>query len=223
MKKVENLKKELPDIKGAIFDLDGTLLDSTWVWDQVDVEFLGKRGFEVPKDYAQEIAHMGADRAAKYTIERFGLNETVDDIVAEWFHMVKDKYACEVQCKENALQCVEKLYKMGIKIAIATASDIVLFEETLKRTGLDKYIFSIVMVKEVKRGKAFPDVYLESARRLGTKPNQTIVFEDIVAGICGANRGGFTTVAVYEKRSEKDLDVIKGEADFYINSFSELL
>ncbi len=223
MNKIEILKSELVNIRGAIFDLDGTLLDSTWVWDRVDVEFLGKRGFEVPKDYADKIAHMDADRSARYTIERFGLNETVDEVVSEWFDMVKDKYAYEVQCKENAVQCVKSLYNMGVKIAIATASDLVLFEETLKRTGLDKYISSIVMVKEVERGKAFPDVYLEAARRLGTEPKQTIVFEDIVAGICGAKKGGFKTVAVYEKRSEKDLDKIKRECEFYINSFTELL
>ena len=211
------------DMKSAIFDLDGTLLDSMWVWDQVDLDFLGKRGFDVPDDYTKAIAHMDAHSTARYTIERFGLNETIDNIVDEWFEMAKDKYSNEVICKPGAYEYVEKLHNRGVKIAIATSSDKVLFEKTLERTGLSKYIDAIVMVKEVGKGKSHPDVYLEAARRLGVNPCETVVYEDILAGILGAKKGGFRTAAVYEQRSNEDEKEILRECDYYIDNFTELV
>lgn len=211
------------EMQGAIFDLDGTLFDSMWVWDQVDLDFLGKRGFEVPDDYTKAIAHMDAHRTARYTIDRFELNEDIDDIVNEWFEMAKDKYAHDVICKQGAYEYVEKLHNQGVKIAVATSSDKVLFEKTLERTGLNKFIDAVVMVKEVSKGKSHPDVYLEAARRLGTNPCDTVVYEDILAGILGAKKGGFKTAAVYEERSKEDEKEILKECDYYIDSFINLL
>lgn len=76
--------------KGLIFDLDGTIIDSSWVWDMVDIKFLGDRGFQVPEDYVETISPMGAENAAVYTIERFGLyKERPEDLVREWFDMAK--------------------------------------------------------------------------------------------------------------------------------------
>ena len=80
-----NKEKFRLDMQGAIFDLDGTLFDSMWVWNQVDLDFLGKRGFEVHDDYTKAIAHMDAHRTARLTIDRFGLSEDIVDIVNEWF------------------------------------------------------------------------------------------------------------------------------------------
>lgn len=82
--------------KGAIFDMDGTLLDSMWVWRQIDVDFLGRRGFEVPPDYLEMITPMGYCRAAEYTIERFGLNEKPEDLIQEWYGMAAEAYAKKV-------------------------------------------------------------------------------------------------------------------------------
>ena len=114
----------LNEIKGAIFDLDGTLLDSSWVWDKVDVRFLGERGFEVPADYVDAISPLGAKRAAVYTIERFGLyDENPDEIVREWIEMAKQEYANEVICKPLAKEYLENLHRRGIKMAVATSSD----------------------------------------------------------------------------------------------------
>lgn len=160
-----NKEKFRLDMQGAIFDLDGTLFDSMWVWNQVDLDFLGKRGFEVPDDYTKAIAHMDAHRTARYTIDRFGLSEDIDDIVNEWFEMAK----------------------------------------------------------EVNKGKSHPDVYLEAARRLGTNPCDTVVYEDILAGILGAKKGGFKTAAVYEERSKEDEKEILKECDYYIDSFINFL
>ena len=99
-----NRENWLKNIEGAVFDLDGTLLDSSWVWEKVDEKFLGDRGFQVPDDYVDEISPLGAERAAVYTIERFGLNEDKDDIVRKWIEMAKKEYATEIgraSCRER--------------------------------------------------------------------------------------------------------------------------
>ena len=88
-------------IEGVIFDLDGTLLDSTWVWSQIDTDFLKKRGFEVPKEYSTAIMAMGIEEVAKYTIKRFLLQETKEDVIAEWDAMARDAYAHDVKLKKG--------------------------------------------------------------------------------------------------------------------------
>ena len=214
----------LDKIKGAIFDLDGTVLDSAWVWDRVDVDFLGSRGFNVPDDYVEAIAPMGAERAAVYTIERFGLwEENPDEIVREWFDMARKEYAKDIICKPYVKEYIEMLYRNGIQLAVATSSDRELFMSTLEREGILDMFSSIVTVKEVKRGKGFPDVYLEAARQLHVNPKECVVFEDILAGVSGAKAGGFYTVAVYDEKSEKNRPSIENEADIYIENFGELI
>ena len=95
------------EIKGAIFDLDGTLLDSMWVWNRVDIDFLGKRGFDVPPDYPKAIAAMGFHETAEYTIKRFDLKEKVKDVIAEWDRMAAQMYHERVQIKPYVREVLE--------------------------------------------------------------------------------------------------------------------
>ncbi len=217
-------KSFLDNIKGAIFDLDGTMLDSAWVWDQVDGDFLGARGFTVPEDYVDMIAPMGAESAAVYTIERFGLyHENPEDIVREWFDMAKQEYAAQVFCKPYVKEYIESLYQNGVKMAVATSSDRELFLNTLERERLLDRFSAIVTVKDVARGKGFPDIYEEALRRIGTEKSRTVVFEDVLTCVKGAKSGGFPVVAVHDEKSEKNRKELMREADLYIDSFSEIL
>lgn len=213
----------LNTIEGAIFDLDGTLLDSSWVWDMVDIKFLGDRGFDVPDDYVEAISPMGAERAAVYTIERFGLNEHPDDIVREWINMAKKEYAVDVVCKPFVKEFLEKLSKRGVKMAVATSSDRELFMTTLERENILKYFEHIVTVNEVERGKGYPDIYEEAARRIKINPHNCVVFEDIYTGVSGAKLGEFNVVAVKDEKSLHNRDKIIRLADYYIECYSQLL
>lgn len=203
-----NRENWLKNIEGAVFDLDGTLLDSSWVWEKVDEKFLGDRGFQVPDDYVDEISPLGAERAAVYTIERFGLNEDKDDIVREWIEMAKKEYATEVVCKPYAKEFLEELHKLNIKMAVATSSDRELFMKTLEREGILKYFQKIVTVDEVERGKGYPDIYEEAARRIKVNPHKCLVFEDILAGVTGASLGEFNVVAVFDEKSKHNWEKI---------------
>lgn len=218
-----NRENWLKNIEGAVFDLDGTLLDSSWVWEKVDEKFLGNRGFQVPDDYVDEISPLGAERAAVYTIERFGLNEDKDDIVREWIEMAKKEYATEVVCKPYAKEFLEELHKLNIKMAVATSSDRELFMKTLEREGILKYFQKIVTVDEVERGKGYPDIYEEAARRIKVNPHKCLVFEDILAGVTGASLGEFNVVAVFDEKSKHNWEKIKSISKYSINDYKELL
>lgn len=218
-----NRENWLKNIEGAVFDLDGTLLDSSWVWEKVDEKFLGDRGFQVPDDYVDEISPLGAERAAVYTIERFGLNEDKDDIVREWIEMAKKEYATEVVCKPYAKEFLEELHKLNIKMAVATSSDRELFMKTLEREGILKFFQKIVTVDEVERGKGYPDIYEEAARRIKVNPHKCLVFEDILAGVTGASLGEFNVVAVFDEKSKHNWEKIKSISKYSINDYKELL
>lgn len=218
-----NRENWLKNIEGAVFDLDGTLLDSSWVWEKVDEKFLGDRGFQVPDDYVDEISPLGAERAAVYTIERFDLNEDKDDIVREWIEMAKKEYATEVVCKPYAKEFLEELQKLNIKMAVATSSDRELFMKTLEREGILKYFQKIVTVDEVERGKGYPDIYEEAARRIKVNPHKCLVFEDILAGVTGASLGEFNVVAVFDEKSKHNWEKIKSISKYSINDYKELL
>ena len=124
-----NRENWLKNIEGAVFDLDGTLLDSSWVWEKVDEKFLGDRGFQVPDDYVDEISPLGAERAAIYTIERFGLNEDKDDIVREWIEMAK---------KENTQSCFQRGLISLLILALLDQEDMYgyqIVQEITERSG----------------------------------------------------------------------------------------
>ena len=208
--------------KGAIFDLDGTLLDSMGVWSEVDVEFLARRGIAMPDDYSAALAPMGFPKAAEYTKKRFSLPEDEESIMAEWHTMAEDAYRTRIGAKPYVREYLEALKEKRIPIAAATASERVFWEPALSRLGLLPFFSSVTVIGEVKRGKGFPDIYLRAAEKLGLAPAECAVFEDIPAGITGARDGGFFTVGVYDEHN-RNAETLPMLCDRYIRSFEELL
>ena len=209
--------------KGIIFDLDGTLVDSMGVWEQIDIDFLGKRGFEVPKDYLEKITPMGVDACAEYTINRFNLREEKEDIIKEWFDMAIDAYSNHVPVKSGVKEFLKYLKRHGVKMAIATASDKELVMPVLKNNGIIDYFDNITTVREAKRGKGFPDVYNIAAEKMGFSNEECAVFEDIAEGMKGARMGGYTTIGVYEKRNLVKKEKLVNLCDLFIHDFKECI
>lgn len=212
----------LKKMKGAIFDLDGTLLDSMGVWRQIDVDFLGKRGLSVPDDYLKEITAKNFNEAAEYTISRFDLQESPQAIIEEWFAMAIHDYTYEVQLKPYVREYLMHLKERGVKIAAATSSEERLFLPCLKHHDILKYFDAYTVTSEVKRAKGFPDVYENAAAKLGLQPMDCVVYEDILKGVEGAKMGGFYVVGVEDVHSGYEKKQIKEGSDYYISSFEEL-
>lgn len=213
----------IENVQAAIFDLDGTLLDSLHVWEEIDEEFLQKRGLTVPDGYCECIASMGFLDAAAYAKERFHFPETPEEIVAEWNRMAIYRYGNIIQMKPGARDYLEKLRGQGIVLAIATALPKELYWPALYHHGIEGWFGAIASTEETSRGKGFPDVYLLAAKKLDVLPESCVVFEDILPGIQGARTAGMHTVGVYDACSGSTQGELKKLADVYIRSFEELL
>lgn len=213
----------LSDFEGYIFDLDGTLVDSSHAWRKVDDVFLSSYGIETPSDYDKEIAGMGFELAAKYTIDRFNLNRTVNEVIDEWNNIVKDIYASEVFLFDGVGEYLRSLKSDGKKLCVATVNNLDLTELVLSNNGVLDLFDDITTVAEVSRPKGFPDIYLKSAEKLGISALKCVVFEDILEGIKGAYDGGFKTVAVMCKKEIHYRDEIMSLCDKYIMNYGELL
>ncbi|NLC67805.1 MAG: HAD family phosphatase [Clostridiaceae bacterium] len=218
IEKIENGK-----IKGVIFDLDGTLVDSMGVWDKVDEEFLGMKGIEVPCGLGDEIKNMTFREAAIYFKERFGIKDDVEDIMQEWNDMGYYEYAHNVQLKPGVREFLHFLKGKGIKIGIATTNYIKLVEAVLKNNGVLEFFNAISTANEVEKGKEHPDIYLLTARKLGLEPEECVVFEDILPAVRGAKAAGMKVIGVYDKYSRHEAEEIKKMADGYISGFETIL
>ena len=210
-------------IKAAIFDLDGTILDSTWVWSQIDRDFLGSRGFDVPPDYAQAIISMGFEDVAKYTIARFELRESTEEVMAEWNRMAQEAYEKTVKLKPGTKELLMCLKEKGIKAGIATSNSASLFVPCLKANGIYDLFHSYTETGDVSRGKEFPDVYIKQAEKMGCKPEECIVFEDIIPALRGAKGGGFTTIGVRENKWKYKEEEFGRYCDYCVSDLTEAL
>lgn len=213
----------MTDFTCAVFDLDGTILDSTDIWTQIDIEFFQKRGMELPEGYGKAIAPMGFEKAAVYTVEKYNLSDTPEEVVAEWQKMSHEKFEKEISLKPGAKKYLEYLKNKGVTICIATASQEDMFVPALKNNGIYHLFSYITTLKEVSRGKGFPDIYIKAAEKSGADVKDCVVFEDLYQGVKGAKDGGFYTIGVYDENSRKDTEKIKNIADKFIYDFSELM
>ncbi len=209
--------------KAVIFDLDGSLVDSMWVWQEIDLEFLGVRGIDLPKDYQKEIEGMSFTETACYSIERFQLSETVEELKQIWTEMARDKYRHEVFLKPGAEEFLIHCKRKNIPMGIATSNSRELVNTLFKARGLDRYISLVVTACDVNRGKPAPDVYLEAARQLQTPPKDCLVFEDVPAGILAGKRAGMTVCAVEDAFSSEYKEEKLRLADFYIQNYREAI
>jgi HAD superfamily hydrolase (TIGR01509 family) len=212
----------LKDIKGAIFDLDGTLIDSMWLWEKVDIDFLSKRGFKLPVDLKENIEHLSFIDTARYFKERFKLSHTIEEIMDEWNLMAYKQYANNILLKPGAKNYLHALKLKGIKIALATSNSLPLLEAVLKNNNVYSYFDVITTTNEVKRGKNYPDIYFLSAEKLGIKPEECIVFEDILPAVLGAKAAGMKVVAVHDLYSEYQRNDIIATADYYIYKYDDI-
>lgn len=212
----------LKDIDAVIFDMDGTIIDSMWVWKKVDEDFLKKRGLSLPDDIQKQIEGLSFTQTANHFKDRFDLPDEIDEIKNEWIDMVTHFYSNTIPLKEGVLKFISLIYKKGLKIGLATSNSKELVDIVLKRTGIFNYFNSIVTSCEVERDKSFPDIFLLAAKQLEVVPHRCLVFEDTLSAIKGAKKAGMKVIAVSDEYSLPYKNEIVSCADHFIIDFSEI-
>lgn len=213
----------LSDIKLAIFDLDGTLLDSTGIWEDIDKEFFGRRGKEVPSNYSKEIAHIGLLGAAKLTKEKYCPDEEIENILEEWQRQSLEEYRDIIGLKPGAVELLGALKSRGIELGYATANSKALYGPALVRLGIEGY-FSFGIDPDIANcGKEDSSMYDLVANHFGVKPMETLVFEDSLHPSIVASQAGYRVIGIFDKHSTKAIDDHKAVCFRFVNDFQQLL
>lgn len=210
-------------IKGAIFDMDGTLLDSMPVWEHACERYLEKKGIVAEKNLSEILFSMSMGEGAEYVKKKYELTEAVDEIIDGVNAIVYEAYEKDVVPKPGVEAFLQQLQEAGIPMVVATSSDRAMAEVAFERIGLSPYFKQIFTCSEIGAGKSKPDIYFAAAECLGTKPEDTWVFEDACYAIETAKNAGFRTVGLFDATSAKDSEQIQAIADVYAKSMEDVL
>lgn len=214
--------KDKIKISGAIFDLDGTLLDSMKIWDNLGHDYLVSLGIIPKADLYKKIESMSLLQAAEYFISDYHVALTIPEILAGIDKMLKDFYIFSAPAKSYTKELLQLLKRYGVKMCVATATNKPLAIAALKRNGLLEYFEGVFTCTEVGFGKDSDVIYKKALELLGTGLKETFVFEDALYALQTAKTAGFPVVGVFDEASENQISEIKLHSDIYINSFKEM-
>ena len=202
-------------IRGAIFDVDGTLLDSMFIWDTIGETYLRSIGYQPKENLNETFKNMSLHQAACYYQTEYGVTLSIDQIMDGVNAMLERYYRFEVPLKPGVAELLERLRQDGVKLCIATATDRHLVEAALDRCGVLSCFGEIFTCNEVGHGKDEPDIFEASLRFLGTRREETLVFDDALYAVRTAKEAGFPVAAVYDSH-EKEQDKVRLLADIYL-------
>lgn len=206
----------------AIFDMDGTLVDSMGFWNRLSDEFLARRGFPpLSPELQEESIALTMEGTANLFIRAYGLSETPEQICAEVNGLMEEHYRADVPLKPGAAALLERMKAAGFRMCIASSTAPALLDICLRRLGVRDYFEFLLSCEEVGEGKNRPTVYLEAARRLGGSPENTVIFEDILVAAQTAKAAGFSLCVIYDVNSDAEQGQLKALADCYITRWDD--
>ena len=207
-------------IQGAIFDVDGTLLDSMSVWANIGADYLRFLGYEPRENLNETFKSMSLYQAACYYQSEYGVTLSTEEIIAGVNDRIGQFYRERAGLKPGVAGFLRQLREKGVKMCIATATDRPLVEAALERCGVLAYFSDIFTCFSVGHGKDEPVIYRTALEHLQTARAKTIVFEDALYAARSARRDNFVTAAVYDAY-EKHQAELRAAADLYITDFTD--
>lgn len=209
-------------MKAAIFDLDGTLIDSMWVWKDLASDYLQSIGIETPSDLRESIKHYSLLEACSYLQERFQIDNTPEEINHDAEKLLEGYYESEFQLKSYAKETLEELKSRNVKMCVATATEDRLAMSALKRLGIDHYFEFLQTCNSTGIQKGDKRFFQLAIEKLNVKPEDIWVFEDAYHCMESAKNADLNVVAIEDESAAEDRDRIKKIADVYIGGFEEL-
>lgn len=210
-------------LKGYIFDMDGTLIDSMRMIMELDVSIFKRLSLPVSEEALLAMKYIPLADSASLLKKMFSLEQSEDELCRIMYDAMRSGYAT-VEPKEHALDFVRRAHDAGLRLCIATATEPEIALEVAERLGFMRYMDFLVSCSEVGASKEKPDVFLEASRRFGLAPHELAVFEDGLPGATSAHGAGFKTVGVYDEPSSspESSAALRDICDIYISSFAEL-
>ena len=205
-------------VKGAIFDVDGTLLDSMPIWEDSSARFLAGLGIEAEENLNDIMFRLSLDEGAAYLKNTYRLDMSEEEVKAGVLGVISDFYVNHVQPKAGVQRFLKELSSRGIPMYIATSSNREHIRAAFERLGLYEYFDGMITCEEAGASKREPAIFLLAAQRMGLAPENVYVLEDVIHAIRSAGRAGFVTVGVYDKASAADNEAIRGESSIYLHS-----
>ncbi len=203
--------------------MDGTLVDSMWIWAEVDRIFMEKYHLTEPPTFHKDIEGMSYTETAQYFVDTFRtLDITVEQVMQEWRDMTVRLYATKVFPKPGAVEFLKEMRRRGVALGIATSNDRTIADAALNARHLAPYFDSVRTACEVAAGKPAPDVYLKVAEDLHADPSSCLVFEDVPNGILAGRNAGMEVCAVDDEFSRPLEKEKKRLADYFIHDFNDI-
>ena len=199
MEIIDCISPVIEDKKGMIFDMDGTLLDSLPMWNELDAKYMANYGVEVDEAFHHEVATMTLIQAAAFIKEKFNIPKTAEEIMLDFQKMVCEEYAHHLKLKPLTYELLRYLHAKGKKLVIATANEIDLTLAAMKNNHMEEFADAVVSCTMAGAGKDSAKVYLLGCEKLHLPKEQCVVFEDSINAIKTSVDAGFVTIGVYDK------------------------
>lgn len=207
------MKKNHANIRGAIFDVDGTLLDSMKIWKDVGARYLKKIGVTPEENLGHILYPMSLEEGTAYLKKRYNLPYTADEIRDGTLQVIADFYKNDAESKNGMKSIIESYNANGIKMIVATTSSKPFVQAALERLGILQYFCGILTATELNTNKREPLIYRKAAEILGSEPEETAVYEDMIEAIKTAKNAGFYVIGIYDDTNKDDWEEIKKIAD----------
>jgi HAD superfamily hydrolase (TIGR01509 family) len=207
-------------IEAVVFDLDGVLIQTEELWDEVREDLARAAGGQYSEEEQRAMMGMSSPEWSRYMHEHVGLPESPEEIAAEVVRQMQGRYRERLPLMDGAVEAVERLAARW-PLGVASSANRELIDLVLELSGLDRLFRATVSSEEVERGKPAPDVYLEACRRLGVEPRRAAAIEDSHAGIWSAKAAGMRVLAIPNPTFPPGEDAL-AEADVVLPSLAEL-
>ena len=218
----QEFEKMLSGVRAVLFDLDGSLMDSMWMWKQIDIEYLGMHGKECSPTLQKDIEGLSIVEVAHYFKKNYGITDSIEDMIDTWNDMAFDKYSHEVNLKPGAMEFLNYCKDKDIKLGICSSNSSKLINAVLDAHKIKDRFGIIITGHDVSCGKPDPECYLTAAKALDVDLSTCLVFEDLVKGIEAGNNAKMRTCAVRDEYSEYQWKEKVEIADYYINDYYDI-